>query len=336
MDGTTAAGYNGIQPLVLKLVLLTPYTTGQNDENGKMIYTKPKYGILLLTNMINIILKSKDIPDREKIIIMTLIPKKGPKVCDVTNIRPLSIKTALSRLIKKGLAKRLGSYLDKHKLIDPVQYAFIKGGNIHGPIRAILDIWEDAGRHNKACYNIWYDISRAYDSIKWSSIILSMRRLKIPEDFITFIHNSLQGNKAWIKTGVGEGHTKGFKIEKGIEQGCPIAPLLFIIVMDALHAGYKKFEGYTTTQGECVSSKGYADDAWIVADNINTLRAMNSWTETFMNWHDLDINCSKSIFMGKHDNKTTALEEIKYTNTKGKTEAIQIKKPNEADTLDYT
>ena len=73
--------------------------------------------------------------------------------------------------------------------------------------------------------------------------------------------------------------------------------------MDTLHRGYRKIGGYTTKQRDTVSSRGYADDAWIVSDNINTLRAMNKWTETFMTRHGLDINCSKSIFMGKHNNK---------------------------------
>ena len=55
---------------------------------------------------------------------------------------------------------------------------------------------------------------------------------------------SLIGTKLKMKDGSKTGTTPYVTMHKAIKQGCPLAPLLFVILMDELHVGYRKIGGY--------------------------------------------------------------------------------------------
>jgi hypothetical protein len=110
----------------------------------------------------------------------------------------------------------------------------------------------------------------------------------------------MKGTRASIKSGLelNGGYTDMFNIDIGIKQGCPLAPLLFIIFMDPLHIGYNRFRGYDTGGGQSQTSAGYADDTWITHKTESGIRQMHKWTNTFMNWHNMDINSDKTHIVG--------------------------------------
>ena len=115
-----------------------------------------------------------------------------------------------------------------------------------------------------SCYAIYYDISKAYDCTRWSSIERALRRIGADQDLIDFVMNSLEGTTLAMKTGLKGQITPKVTLEKAIKQGCPLAPLLFALVMDELHAGYRTRGGYKLKNANKVmSSRGYCDDTMI-------------------------------------------------------------------------
>ena len=63
--------------------------------------------------------------------------------------------------------------LVKYGLIDKSQFAFKPGCDIHEPIAATTAYFRDIivmKAYDKGCFAIYYDISKAYDTmIRWSS-----------------------------------------------------------------------------------------------------------------------------------------------------------------------
>lgn len=211
----------------------------------KQVEIVPFYGLHMATYITALCLEARDIPDSEKIGIITPIPKTQGQINSMDTIRPITVGPIMGRLVHKILAGRLGSVLSEHNLIDPAQFAFLRGKNIHEPINSVLHCYRQAigaeeGTDNKACYAIFYDISKAYDTLGWGSIERALKRIGVGQDFVDMAMNALKGTKLAMKTNIKGRITPRVEMHKAIKQGCPLAPLLFAIVMDELHAGYRE------------------------------------------------------------------------------------------------
>ena len=266
----------------------------------------PFRGLYIITNLIRLCLLTKDIPAPEKSNLITAIPKKHGITNTMDNIRPISVGPIIGRMINKLMAERLGSAIIQHNLMDPAQFAFQPGKSIHEPITSIMTCFRQAlkakpGTKHKACYAIFYDISKAYDTLPWSSITRALHRLGLPQPFIDFAMNTLRGTKISIKTGQLGKATLEVELFKAVKQGCPLAPLLFTIVLDELHAGYRKIQnaGYQLNTGELIHSRGFCDDTCILAQDLPTLQKMNKFTAEFMHQHNFKLSHAKTIVMGR-------------------------------------
>ena len=92
---------------------------------------------------------------------------------------------------------------------------------------------EDAREYGRALYAILYDFRGAYDSVRHDDIRQACRRVSIPEAFIEFIVDSMTDLMSCVRIAYGCGDA--FAVLRSIKQGDPLAPLLFIIFLDALH-----------------------------------------------------------------------------------------------------
>ncbi|MFZ9071047.1 MAG: hypothetical protein ACO2Z7_07265, partial [Burkholderiaceae bacterium] len=102
------------------------------------IYYEPKQTRDLLLCILNLCLEVRDIPHSEKMGIMTALPKSEGLVTSMNDIRPITVGPAISRLLHEILAHRLGSLISgsgntKKSIIDPAQFAFMAGYDIHEP-----------------------------------------------------------------------------------------------------------------------------------------------------------------------------------------------------------
>jgi hypothetical protein len=337
MSSSTSPGHDGNKLTLIKLACCTKWSSitqypapadGSPPPKATINWHEPTWLAKYFDILFDQFLENEDVSDHLKHAIISPIPKKGHVILNVDNIRPISVSPILWRIFFKCMASRLGQFLSDHSILNSAQSAFLPGGNIDDAIDAVLSTWEDASRRrSKTCktprnihrhgnFTLFYDISRAYDSIRWSSIKLSMERLHLPGSFISLVMNSLKGSTACVRTAFGLSDT--FSVTKAIKQGCPLAPLLFIMVMDPLHTRYPEFGAYTMISGHKVSSAGYADDTAIMADTHNQLISMNEWTQEFMTWHRLDINTSKgkSQAVGMmHATRSHLKSPIIYTST---------------------
>jgi hypothetical protein len=81
--------------------------------------------------------------------------------------------------------------------------------------------------------------------------------------------------------------------------GRPLAPLIFILALDALHCGLEEIclldgHGVALAEGPHPASMGYADDTAIVADSEEGIRALQEWVRSFFGAHAFKINAKKT------------------------------------------
>jgi hypothetical protein len=185
--------------------------------------------------LLNMCVRLSMIPDSGRSSVIVPLLKKVREEPAMKNIRPISLQSALTKILMKGLASRLSSILVQFKILHPAQEAFMVGGAPFKCIDTLLDIWETAKQENRSCFNIFYDIAGAYDSVPHVAIIRALRRLSIPESFVALIADSLSGLQSCVRTPYG--NTGFFNVSRSVRQGDPLAPLLYIIFMDPLHQG---------------------------------------------------------------------------------------------------
>jgi ribonuclease HI/exonuclease III len=302
----------------------------------------PTAGPFIVTAIVNLCLLARDIPEKEKTNIVTGLPKAGCEgpLLSTTLMRPISVGPTIARLVNKILATRLGHTLVEHSILDPAQSAFLKGRSIHDALDGIIQCLtrsqsEPDGGAGRECYAAFYDITKAYDTICWSSILRALRRIGSPPEFIEYIRNSLIGTKLCMRTNIRGRTTIAILIHKAIKQGCPIAPLLFAIILDELHCSYRKIGGYRLDHNTVISSRGFCDDTAIIADSLETFKALHNATVEFFGFHNLTLSAAKSYVMGRRREGTPLTETLVWPNPKDPTKPLQLKLVDSSTSIRY-
>ncbi|KAF5779588.1 putative RNA-directed DNA polymerase [Helianthus annuus] len=125
------------------------------------------------------------------------------------------------------------------------------------------------------------DINKAYDSVNWAFLDSIMAQMKFPSKWRGWVMATLQSARASVL--VNGSPTREFDCSRGLRQGDPLSPFLFVIVMEALSGIMKKAVSVGLFNGIKISNEGtslshlmYADDVIFIGDwslsNIFNLR----------------------------------------------------------------
>ena len=301
------------------------------------VQVHPFRSIGLLRMIVELAFKARNIPAQEKRGIITPIPKIGPKqegpISSTHNIRPITVSPIIGRIINSVLTKRLAGALEKYKILSQSQFAFLPGRNIHQAISSIKQCFAQSNRAQKngpgrACFAVFYDISKAYDTVRWSSIQNALINIGAPDDFIDFVMHCLQGTELCMKTNVPGRVTPTVEMHKAIKQGCPLAPILFTIVMNDLHVRCSKIGGYSLRgdgKPTTVASRGFCDDTAIIAEDFETLKKLNQCVADFFTEHGFQLSASKTYLLGREADGRRCTNDLYWP---GQMEPI---KPHETD-----
>ncbi|XP_062104365.1 uncharacterized protein LOC133815556 [Humulus lupulus] len=237
--------------------------------------------------------------------LLTLIPKVDHPT-NASEFRPIACFNTLYKCISKMLCNRLNLVLPA--LISQNQGAFIKNRFLAHNILILQDLLKGYNRRTVSpCCIMKIDISKAYDSIDWNFLENLLNALCFPKRFIKWIMVCLRGSSyALVLNGSIQGRFQG---ARGLKQGDPISPLLFVIVMDYLTrlllktSREKEFKFHPLCKSLNLVSLCFADDLLLFCKaNQSSVRLIQQAFSVFTNTSGLSINDSKSrIYIGGLD-----------------------------------
>ena len=158
---------------------------------------------------------------------IALIPKKE-KPLTFEDFRPISLCNIVYKLISKIVALRLKPFLDN--FISPQQFGFLKTRQIAKPIAITQEVLHSVKTKNKCALILKLDLSKAFDKLNWSYLRLILLQIGVPLMGVNWIMGFLSSvNFAMLVNGT---PSCFFMAYRGIRQGFPLSPLLFILVIE--------------------------------------------------------------------------------------------------------
>ncbi|XP_039026534.1 uncharacterized protein LOC120160184 [Hibiscus syriacus] len=245
--------------------------------------------------------------------IIALVPKI-PNPRAVKDYQPISCCSVIYKTITKILVNRMNAYLPQ--IITMNQTAFIRGRNIIDNSLIAQEMVKGYGRKviSPRC-SMKIDLHKAFDSLHWGFILSILRALQFPNIFIDWI--VICFTQARYSISFNGSLTGYFKGARGLRQGDPISPYLFVLAMNVLSnmLNLAAAKGIFAFHPKCkkigLTHLSFAYDLLIFCKgNVDSVIGVLSVLDHFYQISGLNLNSSKSeLFAAGISSRT--LEDLK-------------------------
>ncbi len=248
---------------------------------------------------------------------VTLIPKtKSPE--RVTEYRPISLCNVVYKLIAKVLANRLKKILPH--VISESQSAFVPGRLITDNVLiAFKTLYH---MHNKRAGKVGsmalkLDMSKAYDRVEWSFLKQVMVRMGFHDKWISLITKCISTvSYSLLINGEPTGHITP---SRGLRQGDPISPYLFLLCTEGLNGLIRKATLQGNIHGVSLCPRGpkitnlfFADDSLLFCKaSILECQKIQEILATYEKASGQQLNRAKTTLFFSRNTPQATQEEIK-------------------------
>ncbi|GJZ69741.1 putative RNA-directed DNA polymerase, eukaryota, reverse transcriptase zinc-binding domain protein [Tanacetum coccineum] len=263
-------------------------TSGLNSDDQHLLEDVVSYWELIKLDIhafVSTFLESGKMPTDSNSAFITLLPKVSNPI-HIQDVLPISLISIHYKIIAKILANRLSKVVGK--VVSHEQSAFISGRQIlDGPLM-LSEVIDWYKKQKKKLMLFKVDFEKAFDSVSWKYLDFVQNSIGFGSKWRTWIKACLESANTSIL--VNGSPTSEFSVKRGLRQGDPLSPFLFILVMEGLHSALSDVVNSGLIRGIKIGDSDiqlshlfYADDVVITTE----------WSS-----HDMDnIICVLQVFM---------------------------------------
>lgn len=242
---------------------------------------------------------SSFMPSATNSTILSLIPKH-PGASKITDYRPISCLNTVYKVVSRLLVKRLKPILSP--LIAPNQTAFVKGRLLVENTSLAGELINGYHKENGSKrITIKVDIAKAFDTLSWGFLLSCLEGLNLPPLFISWIRACICTTNFTVSY---NGEVNGyFKGTRGLRQGDPLSPYLFVIALNNLSfmlkqaAQERKFNYHLNCASTKMTHLCFADDLLIFIDGtLDSVQAVLQVLKDFEKRSGLAVSVHKTSF----------------------------------------
>jgi len=246
-----------------------------------------------LINSYHDIIKNGQLGFSQKQGVISLIPKKNKDPKKLKNWRPITLLNTDYKILTKYIAEYLKIYLCD--LIHNNQKGFLANRYIGENVQNATAAINFCKKNHLDALLIFLDFNKAFDCVEWNLIDRALKMFGFKDNLRMLIKCIYNINESCI---INNGNiSKYFKLTRGLRQGCPLSPYLFILVVELLANRVRKNDNIVGIRINEVSCKlnQYADDTFFITLNIEeSVQAIFDTIECFSIISGLTLNMDKT------------------------------------------
>ena len=238
--------------------------------------------------------------------IISLSFKKGDRL-DMRNWRPISLLNVDYKLAARAIAGRLLKVI--HLVVAEDQTCGVPGRYIGENVALLRDVVSYATMFDSPVAILSLDQEKAFDRVDWSFIYATLRRMGFGTSFLQWVNLFYTGVQSSVNV---NGYLSPFfSLSRGVRQGCPLSPLLYVLVAEVLACNNRanpRIKGLCLTgQSDAISPiSQYADDTPLVVCSDAAIRACFNVYDVYERGSGSRLNLSKSkgLWLGPWANRS--------------------------------
>ncbi|KAL2243600.1 UNVERIFIED_CONTAM: hypothetical protein Sindi_0478000 [Sesamum indicum] len=246
---------------------------------------------------------------------ISLIPKTASPV-SWSEYRPISLCNVTNKICTKLMSIRLGHVLPK--VLSPSQSGFVPGRLLSDNVLLAQELVHSLeSRRSEANVIFKLDMAKAYDRVNWEFLFQVLRLKGFPQHWINLVANAV--SNCWFSVLVNGEHAGFFHSTRGLRQGDPLSPALFVLAADYLSQGLNTlFVAHPTMYYQSpgrvrVSHLAYADDMMIFTNICRQhMELLRDFLHAYERVSGQRINSAKSSFILSRQVPLSQLQEVQY------------------------
>ena len=273
-----------------------------------------------LVRVLNSCLVNRRLSKSQRRGVISLSFKKGDRL-DPRNWRPISLLNVDYKIASRAIAGRLLKVL--HVVVGKDQTCGVPGRFIGENVAYLRDVVDYVSQVGVSCAILSLDQEKAFDRVDWSFMRATLSSVGFGPSFIGWIDLFYCGSQSAVNV---NGHISPyFSLSRGVRQGCPLSPLLYVMVAEVLACNIRSHPDISglSLPGSAVPLpplSQYADDTSVVVTTDDAITATFEVYDLYERGSGAKLNLAKckGLWLGAWNGRSDSPVAIEWSSVKVK------------------